>query len=169
MALTIRPATLADLSRLHPVIERTYRGTEALQGWTNETRLNIPGARTDLATLAGLVTDPASRLLIALEGDAPIGCVNIADKGDGLAYLGLLCVDPVLQAAGLGKRLLAAAEDAARAEFGATAIEMTVIDSRAELIAWYQRRGYRVSGETRDFPVAMDPPLTMTVLVKQLN
>ncbi|WP_163220489.1 GNAT family N-acetyltransferase, partial [Citrobacter freundii] len=72
---------------------------------------------------------------------------------EGLAYLGLLCVDPTLQSAGLGKRLVAAAEDCARAAFGASAMEMTVIDTRAELIAFYARRGYRNSGEKRDFPV----------------
>jgi hypothetical protein len=29
---------------------------------------------------------------------------------------------------------------------------MTVIAQRAELIAWYERRGYRLTGERRPFP-----------------
>jgi hypothetical protein len=45
---------------------------------------------------------------------------------------------------------------------------MTVIDRRAELIAWYVRHGYLASGEIRPFPVPLDPPLSMVVLVKQL-
>jgi GNAT superfamily N-acetyltransferase len=148
------------------VVERAYRGDSARQGWTHEADM-LSDARTDLATLATLV-DGDSRLLIALDGDTILGCVNIASRGDGLAYLGLLCVDPELQAGGIGKQLIAAAETTARETFAATRIEMTVIDRRVELIAWYERHGYTRSGETRPFPVAVDPPLTMTVLVKPL-
>ena len=31
-------------------------------------------------------------------------------------------------------------------------MEMTVITQRRELIAWYERRGYTVTGESRPFP-----------------
>ncbi|MCA1196774.1 GNAT family N-acetyltransferase [Sphingomonas sp. R647] len=163
---TIRPATAADLPRLHPVVERAYRGDSARQGWTHEADL-LSNTRTDLATLATLV-DGDSRLLIALDGDTILGCVNIASRGDSLAYLGLLCVDPALQAGGIGKQLIAAAEATARETLAATRIEMTVIDQRVELIAWYERHGYTRSGETRPFPVPIDPPLTMAVLTKPL-
>ncbi|WP_423602974.1 GNAT family N-acetyltransferase [Sphingomonas sp. MS122] len=166
MTVTIRPAAAADLPRLHPVVERAYRGESARAGWTHEADL-VSGERTDLATLRSLL-DGGSRLLVALDGDTILGCVNVADRGNGLAYLGLLCVDPQLQAGGIGKQLVAAAEATARDSFAATRIEMTVIDRRAELIAWYLRHGYAASGETRPFPVPLDPPLSMTVLVKQL-
>lgn len=163
---TIRPATVDDLPRLHRVVERAYRGDSARLGWTHEADL-LSDTRTDLATLATLI-DGDSRILIALDGDTILGCVNIADRGDGLAYLGLLCVDPQLQARGIGKQLIAAAEATACDSFTATRVEMTVIDRRVELIAWYERHGYTRSGETRPFPVAVDPPLTMVVLVKPL-
>jgi len=162
----IRPAVEADLAALHPVVERAYRGDSARAGWTHEADL-VSGERTDLASLRALL-DGDSRLLIALDGDTILGCVNIASRGDGLAYLGLLCVDPALQAGGIGRKLVAAAEATARNAFAATHIEMTVIDRRAELIAWYVRHGYLASGEIRPFPVPLDPPLSMVVLVKQL-
>lgn len=160
----IRFAAPADLQRLHPVVERAYRGDSARAGWTHEADL-VTGERTDIETLRSLLGGD-SRLLVALDGDTILGCVNVANRGDGLAYLGLLCVDPQLQAGGIGKQLVAAAEATARDAFGATRIEMTVIDRRAELIAWYVRHGYRDSGETRPFPVPLDPPLSMVVLVK---
>ncbi|HVJ00099.1 MAG TPA: GNAT family N-acetyltransferase [Sphingomonas sp.] len=166
--LAIRPATRADLPRLHPVIERAYRGETARRGWTHEADL-IEGQRTDQATLAAILDDAAECLLIAESGGIPVGCVQISDRGGGLVYLGLLCVEPTLQAGGVGKQILAAAEEAARTHFGATAIEMTVIESRSGLIAFYQRRGYVLSGETRDFPIPLDPPLFMSVLVKPLD
>lgn len=163
----VRPASSADIPLIHPVIERAYRGDSARRGWTHEADL-ISGARTDAATLAALIADRNSRLLIALDGDTPLGCVNIADRGDGLAYLGLFCIEPARQSTGIGKWLLAAAENGARAEFASDRMEMTVIDRRVELIAWYARQGYVASGEKRAFPIMLDPPLSMTVLVKPL-
>ena len=166
--VTIRLATRDDLPRLHPVIERAYRGDSARAGWTHEADL-LEGTRTDLASLEALVANPNERLLMASNGDVPIGCVQIRDRGDGLSYLGLLCIEPTLQAGGLGKWLIEAAEKIAHEMFGASAMEMTVIENRAELIAYYERRGYVRTSERRDFPIAVTPPLYMTVLVKSLR
>lgn len=161
-------ATPADLPLLHRVIERAYRGDAARAGWTFESDL-LSGPRTSLDTLRTILASPAERLVVALDaGEMLIGCVQITDKGDGIAYLGLLCIDPARQAGGLGRRLIAAAEDHAARLFATRLMEMTVIDSRTELIAWYQRRGYAPTGETRPFPIPLDPPLAMTVLAKAL-
>lgn len=165
--IAIRPAVADDLPLLHPVIERAYRGIYARIGWTHEADL-VTGPRTDIDTLTRLL-DGDSRLLVALDGDTMLGCVNIADRGDGLAYLGLLCVDPELQTRGVGKQLMAAAEATARDTFAANRIEMTVIDRRTELIAWYIRQGYLPTGEARPFPIELDPPLAMTVLEKRID
>ncbi|CAM8619315.1 NAT_SF domain containing protein [Sphingobium cupriresistens] len=166
--MDIRLATAADLPLLHPVIERAYRGDSARAGWTFESDL-LSGPRTSLDTLRMILASPAERLVVALDaGKMPIGCVQITDRGGGIAYLGLLCIDPARQAGGLGRRLIAAAEDHAARLFATHLMEMTVIDSRAELIAWYQRRGYALTGETRPFPIPLDPPLAMVVLAKAL-
>jgi GNAT superfamily N-acetyltransferase len=165
--VTIRPATREDLSGLQPVIQRAYRGDSARRGWTHEADL-LDDVRIDLASLESILGDPATRLLVAFDGNAPIGCVQVTGKGDGMAYLGLLCVEPDVQAGGLGRQLMTAAESCARQIFDAAAIEMTVIEQRTELIAYYERRGYARTGERRDFPVAVEPPLFMTVLVKPL-
>jgi len=162
---TVRPT---ELAALHAVIERAYRGNSARAGWTHEADL-LQGPRTSLDVLEGIVGDPAHRLLGAWRGDRVIGCVAIADRGGGLAFLGQLCVEPRLQAGGIGRALISAAERAAARCFGASRIEMTVIDSRAELIAYYVRRGYAVTGERRDFPLPVDPPLFMTVLAKPIG
>lgn len=164
----IRPATLADLSALHAVIERAYRGDSARQGWTHEADL-VSGTRTDLPTLQAIVADPKQELLTLFEGRGPLGCVNVAHRGGGLAYLGLLSIEPARQGNGLGRRLLAAAEDHARDAFGCASIEMTVLEQRRELIAYYERRGWRRTGERRPFPVPLDPPYVMEVLAKPLD
>lgn len=164
----IRPATLAELPAIHAMIERAYRGDSARQGWTHEADL-VTGTRTDLPSLQAIVADPKQVLLVLWEGRTPLGCVNVADCGDALAYLGLLCIEPVRQGDGLGRQLLAAAEAHARSIFGAASMEMTVLEQRIELIAYYERRGWRRTGERRPFPVPLDPPYVMEVLAKPLT
>lgn len=168
MAQDIRPATPADLPALHPVIERAYRGDSARLGWTHEADL-LSGTRTDLPTLHAILADPAQVLLALFEGKAPLGCVNVADRGGGIAYLGMLCIEPTRQGEQLGRQLMTAAEDHARKIFCCRTIEMTVIEQRRELIAYYERRGWRATGERRPFPIPLDPPYFMTVLAKPLT
>jgi GNAT superfamily N-acetyltransferase len=150
----IRFATGDDLGALHALIESAYRGDSARSGWTHEADL-LDGQRTDMAALSAVLDDPWSRIIIAADADVIIGCVHIAAKGDGLAALGMLAVDPDgHQARGLGRELIAAAENWAMSDFGCSVMEMTVIGRRAELIAYYVRRGYAPTGEMRPFPRA---------------
>ena len=149
--IVVGRVTEADLPALHGLIERAYRGDTARAGWTHEADL-LGGQRTDLDALSAMLADPEQRLLVARDGAALIGCVALQRIGGDRCYLGLLTVEPTLQATGLGRRLLAEAEAAAR-EWGMTFVEMTVIARRRELVAWYERRGYRLTGERRPFPI----------------
>ncbi len=172
---TFRPATAADVPALHALVHGAYRGESARRGWTHEADL-LDGNRIDRATLEAVVADPTQVVLLAERDGRLLGCVQVTDKGRGLAYLGMLTVDPALQGGGLGRALIAAAEAEARARFRARTMEMTVIVQRAELIDWYGRRGYRPTGETRPFP-ATDPrfglpkrgDLAFVVLARQLT
>ena len=146
---------MADLPALHALVESAYRGDSARRGWTHEADM-LGGQRTDEAGLAEVITDPQQHILLAEQDNALVGCVQLNAKGDGTAYLGLLAVDPALQASGIGAQLIAACETAARETFGATRMEMTVIDGRTELIAYYQRKGYALTGERRPFPMGDD-------------
>ena len=167
-AFSIDSAVPDDLSALHALVESAYRGESAKAGWTHEADL-LHDDRIDRATLAATLADPDVRLLVARAGHDLVGCAQVMRKSPSHAYFGLFAVDPQRQAAGLGKRILAAAEREAREVFGAAVMEMTVIDLRTELIAYYQRRGYRMTGERRPFPVEIDPPLSFVVLEKRLE
>lgn len=150
-AISFRFATDADVGTLHALVESAYRGESAKTGWTDEADL-LDGQRTDPESLVEIIIDPAQRIILAIEDDALVGCVQIGGKGAGLAYLGLLSVDPGRQAGGLGSLLIAEAEATAARLFSARRVEMTVIRQRPELIAFYQRRGYSLTGELRPFP-----------------
>jgi len=165
--ICITTAAPADAPALKDLLEAAYRGDSARAGWNHEADI-LDDERIGRAELDTLLADPEVTILTARDGDALVGCVAVTRKGSSLAYLGMLCVLPALQSAGLGRRLLDAAEELARSE-GLAAMEMTVIDSRESLIAWYERRGYRRTGETRPFPVLRDPPVTFAVLEKPLG
>ncbi len=169
--LPVRPATPADLPALHALVERAYRGSDGAPGWTHEGHL-FDGQRTDVDALAAMIAEPGQMILVHDGDDGPRACVLIAANGNGFAYLGLLCVDPRLQAGGIGRWMIAAAEAEAVARLGARVMEMTVIDARRDLIAWYQRRGYVPSGETRPLPPDVGTsrePLALVVLTKVLR
>jgi ribosomal protein S18 acetylase RimI-like enzyme len=155
MDLDISPVRQDELPVLHGLIESAYRGDSAKRGWTHEADL-LGGQRTDLEALEAMSADPMQALLVARDGISLAGCVSVANRGAGLAYIGLVTVDPERQAGGLGQQLLGAAERHAISTYGAKRAEMTVIVHRSELIAWYERRGYALTGERRPFP-ATDP------------
>lgn len=150
MAPHLRLATAEDVPAIRALLESAYRGDSARQGWTHESDL-LSGDRTSEAEVAGIIAAPHQRFIVAEQDGRVIGCVAVTDLSGGRAYLGMLAVSPKLQAAGLGRALITAAEDEASRAFGAAAMEMTVIGQRPELIAWYERRGYRHTGEVRPF------------------
>ncbi|HWQ85052.1 GNAT family N-acetyltransferase [Brevundimonas sp.] len=149
--IAIRDAALADIPALHRLIESAYRGEASRAGWTTEADL-LDGQRTDPEDLADILADPKQALLSAWRGDELVGCVLIADRDEGTGYFGMLSVSPTLQGGGLGRRLVEAAHAALADRFGARRVRISVFPQRETLIGWYQRLGYRLTGDTLPFP-----------------
>ncbi|MDP1811931.1 MAG: GNAT family N-acetyltransferase [Sediminibacterium sp.] len=146
----ISSVTNKDINAIDQLVNSAYRGESSKKGWTTEADL-LDGLRTNPDALKQLIQDPDAVLLKYTDGDDTVmGCVYLKKKGTKL-YLGMLTVNPVLQAKGIGKQLLLAAETYAR-QHNCNGITMTVIAIRHELIAWYERHGYRPTGETEPFP-----------------
>jgi len=146
--LTFRDATEADVDVLVALVESAYRGEPSKAGWTTEADL-LHGQRTDPDGVREALK--AGRMLLAEQEGAVVACCQLERRG-GVAYFGMFAVAPARQGGGLGSAVMAEAERVAREEWGATSMEMTVIGQRAELIAYYERRGFRSTGETRPFP-----------------
>lgn len=149
-SLLIRVAAPADIPALHALVESAYRGDSARTGWTHEADL-LGGQRTDREMLAAMLANPATGLLVAGEEGVLVGCVAAEDRGD-YGYVSMVTVAPSQQGGGLGRTLLEAAERHIRDAFGLSRARMSVISLRHELIGWYERRGYRDTGETAPFP-----------------
>ena len=147
----ITKASLQDIPALTVLINSAYRGETSKKGWTTEANL-LEGKRTDEQEMTEIFLDPKNTILKYTENDTIIGSVLLVEKGHQL-YLGMLTVSPELQNSGIGKKMLAEAENHAKA-LGLSSIIMTVISVREELIAWYKRHGYVDTGEREAFPVS---------------
>ncbi|MFE1310414.1 GNAT family N-acetyltransferase [Streptomyces sp. NPDC058755] len=147
---TFRDATDADVDALVALIESAYRGDSSRAGWTTEADI-LEGQRTDPEGVLDVIKSPDSRLMTVEQDGRLVACCQLEHRGRH-AYFGMFAVSPALQGAGLGKVVIAEAEQLARRTWGVTEMHMTVISVRDDLIAWYERRGYRRTGEMTPFP-----------------
>ncbi len=145
-----RAAIPTDADAIVALVESAYRGDASRAGWTTEADF-LDGRRTGPDDVLAQIARPQSRILLAERGRDLLACAHVAVE-DGAGYFGMFSVQPGLQNTGIGKAMLAEAERIARDEWKLPGMRMTVIDIRAELIAWYERRGYRRTGVTKPFP-----------------
>ena len=171
--LTFRDATDADVDVIVALIESAYRGDSSRTGWTTEADI-LEGQRTDPEGVLAVIKAPDSRLLTVEREGAVVACCQLEHRG-AHAYFGMFAVSPALQGAGLGKVIIAEAERIARASWGVREMHMTVISVRDDLIAWYERRGYRRTGRMTPFPygderfgIPQRDDLRFELLVKEL-
>lgn len=147
--LTFRQATPDDIGDIVALVNSCYRGDSSRIGWTTEADL-LDGTRTDESEIQNLMSLNDSRILLCSSGREIVGSVHIQKQGSA-CYLGMLVVKPELQGGGVGRQLMNEAENRARELWRSTKITMTVISLREELIAYYERRGYRRTGQIKPF------------------
>lgn len=142
----------SELTELVVLVNAAYRGAG---GWTSEVGL-VEGERLTLAALRrDMAATPSMRIYLLRGQTELLACVRVEDecspRGEAACHISMLAVRPERQDARLGRRMLQFAENEAR-ERGARVARMSVVSVRSSLIAWYERRGYRPSGETEPFP-----------------
>ncbi|MEU8761381.1 GNAT family N-acetyltransferase [Streptomyces sp. NPDC048659] len=172
--ITYRDAETGDVPALVPLVESAYRGDSSRTGWTTEADI-LQGQRTDAEGVAAVITAPGSRLMVVERDGELVACCQLEHRGDA-AYFGMFAVRPELQGAGLGRQIIAEAERRVRELWDVAEMHMTVISVREELIAWYERRGYRRTGRMTPFPYGDErfglpqrDDLQFELLVKQLG
>jgi N-acetylglutamate synthase-like GNAT family acetyltransferase len=169
----VSTASTKDIPALVALINSAYRGEASKKGWTTEADLLKGELRTDTPALTTLITTRDAVILkhVSEKGDIT-GCVYLHKQERGL-YLGMLTVSPGLQGGGIGKQLLAAADNYAR-EHNCSSIFMNVISVRHELVAWYERHGFRKTDERKPFPESHQfgiptQPLEFVIMEKRLD
>ena len=147
--INITVAKEKDIAALADLVNSAYRGDSSRMGWTTEADL-LGGQRTDPEMILAEMQKPtASFLKYEDENRKLLGCMYL-EKKDNKMYLGMLSVSPYHQDKGIGKLLLNAATQFAKYR-GCDRLYMTVISVRKELIAWYERHGYKRTGERIPF------------------
>ena len=168
----LRQADANDVSALEQLLNLCYRQDE---GWTNEADL-VGGIRTTADELAGVIANPKHYVFVYPQTDTGerggkeigelLGCIAVDIKVEtgsvkkshsNKAYIGMFAVHPKLQGAGIGNVILQAAETFAERHLKSnnqpTRLTMSILSHRPELLAYYQRRGYQLNGNSMPFPV----------------
>jgi ribosomal protein S18 acetylase RimI-like enzyme len=151
--MNIAPYSDKELDEIAALVNAAYRGQASTPGWTSEVEL-LGGQRTDAGMLREELAATSDATILVMrdeEANEIVASVWLEPSAAETYYLGLLAIRPTRQAGGLGRALLAEAERFA-ASAGAHTMQMTVIEQRESLIAWYERRGYRRTGATKPFP-----------------
>jgi N-acetylglutamate synthase-like GNAT family acetyltransferase len=132
-----RSAQLEDAENIARLVNNAFRPE----------RFFTDGDRTNPDKVRALLEK--GKFFLAEEAGALAGCVYVELRGER-GYFGLLAVDPALQRSGLGSRLVAIAECECRSA-GCRFMDLTIVNLRRELPAFYRRLGYMESG-TLPFP-----------------
>lgn len=143
----------ADFPAIVDLVNVAYRGKGSVASWNIETGI-IEGTRlTESLLREDLAAKPHAHFLVTRDPESRviIGTAWLEPETAGVWYLGLFTIDPAVQKRNLGRALLNAAEEFAKAH-GASKIRMGVLNVRDTLIAWYERRGYARTGATEAFP-----------------
>lgn len=146
--MKIRTATEHDLG---PILSLINTAFEVERFFKNQDRLTAEDLESHFKSGTFLVSEEDGRIT---------GCIYIKRRGDR-AYFGLLSVDPSRQKSGIGRRLVAAAEEFAR-ETGARYMDLRIIHLRTELPVIYGKLGYQITG-TEPYPTERNHMLTQPV------
>lgn len=170
-SIYFRDAALFDVMTVLELVQSAYRGEASRVGWTTEADL-LDGGRTDASILRAEIITARSVIVLAYKreteerpftvghletgtadaADELLACFQLRDEGRGSAYFGMFAVRPYRQGVGIGRVVLAEAERRAVTDWQCSVLRMLVIRQRDDLIAWYKRLGFALTGKTSPFP-----------------
>lgn len=141
-------ANSKDVENLYYLLNVSYRDEI---GWTNEANL-IHGERITREQLENLLKRDDFELWVMKINNDLQGCIGLTIARDFIE-IGTYAIKARLQGLGYGTLLLKHIENYISEKWNSHYIKMLVINCRYELIDFYQRRDYIVSGETAGFPI----------------
>jgi ribosomal protein S18 acetylase RimI-like enzyme len=159
--LKFRTASLDDAPQVQQLMESAFRAEDSRPGWTDDLGLSAE-FRLDMKDVMAMISNPDSVVLLATdENNALVGSIGTCKRDTNYARLFMLAVDQGQRRGGVGRQILAYAEDYGSRVWGVTTFGLNALSNRKQLISWYARRGYKETGETMPFPREKYQALTL--------
>lgn len=98
----------------------------------------------DLGELPGRYAPPSGRMLLAMSGDEPVGCIGLAKATAEIGELKRLYVSPARRGAGVGRALCAELIAEARAA-GYQQLALSARDAWKPAVTLFQSLGFRIA------------------------
>lgn len=150
--LNFRVASADDAAELQQLIQVAFRAEDSRQGWIADMALNRRFT-VGIAQIEKAATEPDSDFLVASDSAGnTVATIGVSKQEPDHARIFMLAVDRRHQQGGLGRQVLAYAEEYCQRNWGVTRLGLDALSTRHELISWYLRRGYQKTGETKPFP-----------------
>ncbi|MCL4539534.1 MAG: GNAT family N-acetyltransferase [Bacteroidetes bacterium] len=106
----------------------------------------------EVSHLPGEYSTPEGRILIALAGGKPAGCVALRKHGEGVCEMKRLYVRPEFRGEGIGKTLAGRIIAEAK-KIGYEKMRLDTVGSMVEAIALYRSFGFKEIGQYRVNPL----------------
>lgn len=148
--MIFRKALPDDAERVSALVNSAYRGESSKAGWTTEADL-VDGERTNPDLIQEIISTKHNQIFVVEKDNLIIGSLHLIQEDLETLYAGMLAVEPTLQAGGVGKFMLNKVFELG-AEVKVKKIRITVISVRPELIKYYERLGFELTGKEEPFP-----------------
>ncbi|OLN87502.1 putative N-acetyltransferase YxeL [Colletotrichum chlorophyti] len=160
--LQFRVATPEDAPRLQQLIEAAFRAEDPNGKWTDNLGLSAR-FRIGLDEVLANINNPDGATLIGTDSDGNlVASVAVFFKRNAnITRLAMLSVDPNRQHGGLGRQILSYGENYCQETWGVRQLGLNALSTRQELVSWYERCGYKRTGQLSPFPVELFPDVAL--------
>ncbi|KAI3553919.1 acetyltransferase [Colletotrichum abscissum] len=162
ISVTFRVATKDDAPQVAQLVEAAFRAEDSRADWTADMELGRSFRYSADEALATII-NPDAVVLMGFDFHGVLATsVQVVFKREAqMARIAMLSVNPQLQRSGVGRQTLDSAQAYAWKHYDIKKLGLNALSSREKLLAWYERCGYRRTGETSPFPVDRFPRLDL--------
>ncbi|KAI0117502.1 acyl-CoA N-acyltransferase [Daldinia grandis] len=150
--LQFRVATPDDAAQIQQLVQSAFRAEDSRENWTGDMALASQFSIKVEEIMSNIAKPDSAYLITTDENGALKGSVGVSKRGALIARIYMLAVDQHHHRGGIGRKVLAYAEDYCQRRWNVSKIGLNALSSRHELILWYIRCGYSKTGELTQFP-----------------